>query len=70
MTTMYCRGFFFALIFSGVIFADTTLVDGQLNYSIYLPSNWIREAANDSQHFFIDTTYTYPGQLSDTSLYH
>jgi hypothetical protein len=42
---------------------------------MYLPDNWIREAESDSQHFFIDTTYFYPGELSlkrftiDTSMF-
>jgi hypothetical protein len=63
------------LIVAAAICADTTIVDIQKNYSIYLPDNWVRDVPNDSQQFFVDTTYTYPALLSlrryviDTSVY-
>jgi hypothetical protein len=75
MTTMYWREFFFAFLLLGIASADTTLVDTKLDYSVYLPNNWIREVTSDSQHFFFDSTYRYPSQLSirryaiDTTLY-
>jgi hypothetical protein len=42
---------------------------------MYLPDNWVREVYSDTQHYFIDTTYFYPAQLSlkrytiDTAMY-
>lgn len=52
------------LIFATAIFADTTIVDIQNNYSVYLPDNWVRQIESDSQQFFVDTTFTYPALLS------
>jgi hypothetical protein len=52
------------LVCACAVFADTTIVDYRDNYSIYLPDNWIRDAASDSQCFFVDTTFGYPALLS------
>ncbi len=75
MTRVFFGGFFFILFGAAALFADTTLVDNQLNYSVYLPANWVREVESDSQHIFVDTTYFYPAELSlnryliDSTLY-
>jgi hypothetical protein len=64
MTRVIAGKFFFILVCAAALFADTTLVDNTCNYRMYLPDNWVREVKNDTQHFFIDTTYFYPAQLS------
>jgi hypothetical protein len=75
MTRVFVREFFFILVFAAALFADTTLVDRQLDYRVYLPDNWVREVGSDSQHFFVDTASLYPALLSlrrctlDTVLY-
>jgi hypothetical protein len=75
MTRVFFGGFFFILFGAAALFADTTLVDNQLNYSVYLPANWVREVKSDSEHIFVDTTYFYPAELSfnrytiDSTLY-
>jgi hypothetical protein len=75
MTRVFFGGILFVFFCVASLFADTTLVDNQLNYSVYLPANWVREVENDSQHIFVDTTYFYPAELSfnrytiDSTLY-
>ncbi|HUI92399.1 MAG TPA: hypothetical protein VLX68_09160 [Chitinivibrionales bacterium] len=75
MTRVPIREFFFILVCAAASCADTTLVDKQLDYRVYLPDNWVREVYSDSQHNFVDTTYFYPGLLSlrrytiDTAMY-
>jgi hypothetical protein len=44
--------------------ADTLLEHSALEYSIYLPDNWIMVEHSDSQHYFYDTTLTFGAQLS------
>jgi hypothetical protein len=44
--------------------ADTTFVDKQLNFNMYLPANWVCYSQSDSQCLFQDTTYAYPAVLS------
>ncbi len=53
-----------ALLCSGTAAADTTIVNASLGYTIYLPDDWVLEAASDSQHYFYDSTYTFASQLS------
>lgn len=75
MTRVIVGKFFFILMCAAALLADTTLVDNVCNYRVYLPDNWVREVKNDTQHFFVDTTYFYPAQLSlkrytlDTAMY-
>lgn len=75
MTRVFAGEFFFILMCAAALRADTTLVDSQLDYRIYLPDNWVREVNSDTQHFFIDTTSFYPALLSlrrctmDTAMY-
>jgi hypothetical protein len=75
MIRVYPLACFFLLTFAIALCADTTIVDNQNNYSIYLPDNWTRDVKSDSEHFFVDTTYQYPALLSlrkygiDTTLY-
>ena len=75
MTRVFAGEFFFILVCATAVCADTTLVDSQLDYRMYLPNNWVREVNSDTQHFFIDTTSFYPALLSlrrciiDTAMY-
>jgi hypothetical protein len=75
MTRVFFGEFFFILMCAAALFADTTLVDNACNYRMYLPDNWVREVYSDTQHYFIDTTFVYPAQLSlkrytiDTAMY-
>lgn len=39
--------------------ADTTFTSTAMQYSIYLPDNWVVDATVDSQHYFYDTSGTY-----------
>ena len=54
----------FILLFIGISTADTTLTVHSLNYTVYLPDNWILDEKSDTQHVFYDTTYTYHGLVS------
>jgi hypothetical protein len=64
MIRVYPLAFVVLLISASIILADTTIVDIQGNYSVYLPDHWVRDATSDSQHFFMDTTFGYPALLS------
>jgi hypothetical protein len=44
--------------------ADTTITDTELDYSIYLPDNWVVEKVDGTRHHFLDTTGAYPALLS------
>jgi hypothetical protein len=63
MTRVFLREFIFIFLCASALFADTTIVDRQLDYRMFLPNNWVREVKSDSQHFFVDTAYFYPAQL-------
>jgi len=52
------------LALSASLAADTLIVHTGLEYSVYLPDNWVMEAASDSQHNYFDTTGAFASQLS------
>ncbi|MBD3393494.1 MAG: hypothetical protein GF418_15265 [Chitinivibrionales bacterium] len=57
--------FFPAIIgFVSLALADTTVVNTDLDYTIYLPDSWVLETVSDSQHTFYDTTFAFESQLS------
>ncbi|MBD3421626.1 MAG: hypothetical protein GF398_16035 [Chitinivibrionales bacterium] len=45
-------------------YAQQSFTNSTLGYSAYLPENWQRSAANDSQDVFLDTSGAYPAYLS------
>ncbi|MFP4416008.1 MAG: hypothetical protein ACOC41_02500 [Chitinivibrionales bacterium] len=46
------------LCLSAISVADSTFTSSSMQYSIYLPENWVIDAAVDSQHHLYDTTGT------------
>ena len=57
-----CVGFLMLSI--GQASADTTIVNASLQYTIYLPDNWVLEEISDSQHIFYDTTFAFESRVS------
>ncbi len=43
--------------------ADTTFFSTAMEYSIYLPGNWVINNSSDTAHYFYDTTATYDAFL-------
>jgi hypothetical protein len=59
------QSFILSILFIiGISQADTTIAVHSLNYSVYLPDNWILDEKSDTQHVFYDTTYAYHGLVS------
>ena len=66
MMKVLCGALFPIVFWAAAVCADTTLVDQQLAFKMYLPNNWVCFAESDSQRFFEDTSYSDPGLLSLT----
>ncbi len=75
MMKVFCGGVLFLFACAAAPSADTTFVDNQLDFRMYLPANWVCYFQTDSECLFEDTTYSYPAVLSisryglDSTLY-
>lgn len=57
--------FLVLIVSASVSEAGATIVNTDLNYSVYLPDNWtLEEVRPGTQHFFYDTSGVFPALLS------
>ena len=53
-----------ALLCAGALTADQSYTDNSLEYTIFLPDNWEKNAvSNDTNHVFWDSSGNYPGTI-------